>query len=241
MRSWSNPLKVEVKSSRSTTHQLSERDLDGIAPDGFAAVLITARLLKGPRWVLCPAHVLTPGGHDDKELAVLAETVQADLCTNLNRIWSNWILDESVWNKLFLQDHMKIKAAIKWCLRQHPPRENQCKGNLREGKLADALDRFRSALDKFLSAETGPKQEGFIHQYLLGDALEQLGYELTENPIGVPDINATLRIGSNAVRNGIRQNVQQWQPQSNSLVQLREQLLKLTDAELEALGVIFVF
>ncbi|HEV2045635.1 MAG TPA: hypothetical protein VGQ95_03455 [Chthoniobacterales bacterium] len=234
--SWPNPLKLEVKSSRSTTHQLSERDLDGINPDGFAAVLITDRWLKGPRWVLCPAQFLRPGGHNDKELAAVAETNQADLCGKLNRIWSNWILDESVWSKLFLQDHMKIKAAIKWCLQHHPPRQNKSKGNLHEGRLADALDRFRSALDKFLSAETGPKQEGFIHQYLLGDALEQLGYELTENPIGVPDIRATLPVGSNAVRNGIRQNVQQWKPQNNSLVQLREQLLKLTDAELEALS-----
>jgi hypothetical protein len=233
--SWPSPLKLEVKISRTTQHSLSKRDLEGITPNGYAAVLITERLQRGPRWVLLPVSQLKQGGYTDAELCQLADSSQAELCRELNRIWSNWILDESVWTKLLAQDHMMIKAAIEWCLQQHPPRVNQSSGNLRENKLAAALQCFRAKLDEFLTSEKGPQQEGFIHQYLLAHALETIGYEPTVNPVGVPDISAVRSESSSARIDSIRERLRHWHPSKPELKTLRDDLLASSDDDLKAI------
>lgn len=233
-------LKIEVKTSRDSQHELSERDLDGIKPDGYAAVLVTERLYHGPRWVLVPGSHLSPGSHADSDLDQLARNVLPDLTAALNRFWSNWIMDDSVWQRIFAQQNMPLLAALDWCLQNHPPRSNQSQGNLREGRLVDALALFRDALDKFVETK-GPQQEGFVHQRLLACALEQLGYRLNENPIGVPDILATwtghdpkLTIGD------LRERLQGWDPAEPQLRELRERLLNCTVAELHNVRELFL-
>ena len=233
---WPESLKLEVKVSRTTKHQLSERDLKGIAPDGYAAILITGRLQHGPRWVLLPARQLQPGGYNDADLSRLADTIQPELCNELNKTWSNWILDESVWSKLLQQDHMKIKGAIEWCLKSHPPRVNKTGGNLRENRLAEALQRFRSRLDAFLlPSDNSAQQEGFIHQYLLAHALEKIGYAATVNPVGVPDIAAVKKERGAAGNETLRDKLLRWNPETPELKKLREQLLANSAETLEKL------
>ena len=233
--SWPSPLKIEVKTSRDALHQLSERDLDGIRPGGFAAVLLTDRLYHGPCWVLVPVNSLTPGGYPDRILHELAHGTEPTLVTILNRFWSNWILDDSVWEKVFAQSQLSLQVALDWCLQHHRPRDNQSPGNLREGRLADALGRFREALDRFVKSN-GPQQEGFVHQRLLGHALEQLGYKLNENPIGVPDISATWQEHrSRQMTISVRERLEEWQPSDSDLRELRQQLLARPDSNLDAL------
>lgn len=182
-------LKIEVKTARDTRHQLSERDLNGIRPDGYAAILLTERLHHGPRWVLVPVALLTAGCHTDADIASLARDVLPELTAAINRFWSNWILDENLRDRLFAQIPMKLREALDWCLTNHVPRENRSTGNMREGRLASALADFRTSLDRFVGVN-GPQQEGFVHQSLLAQALISLGYRLNENPVGVPDISA---------------------------------------------------
>jgi hypothetical protein len=233
---WPNPLKLEVKVSRSTVHHFSERDLKGVASDGYVAVLIAERLLHGPRWLLVPANQLQAHGYENTELCPLGESVQPGLCRELNRVWSDWILDDGVWEKLFQQDHMKIKSAIEWCLQHHPPRANKSSGNLREGRLAEALRLFRAKLDQFLTGANSPQQEGFIHQYLLAHALEKLGYHVTVNPVGVPDISATLinTLDSTQTQT-VRDKLLGWQPTNSDSQNLRDLLLQHSDETLETL------
>lgn len=228
-------LKLEVKTSRTTSHQLSPRDLDGIGPDGFVAVLITERLQRGPRWILVPGDQLQAGTHTDSGLCKGAEKIQPELCSKLNGFWSDWILDGTVWEKLFEQEHIKIKAGIEWCLQHHPPRINQSTGALREIRLASAIQNFRSALDERVSKESGPKQEGFIHQYLLVHALELLGYSATVNPVGVPDINATLGAGKSAAGLSLQEKIFRWNPADKATRDMRDQLLTAPVEALDAL------
>ncbi len=228
-------LKLEVKISRATKHSLSDRDLSGIAPDGFAAILISSRVLHGPRWLLVPARHLQAGNHDETDLCTLVDGGHPALCQGLDRIWSDWLLDDTVWAKLFQQDHMKIKPAIDWCLQHHPPRRNKSQGNLREGRLADALQRFREELDR-RHDENSAQQEGFIHQYLLAYGLEKLGYNATVNPVGVPDIAAVLL--SETARSSCantRQKLKEWNPVDADQKSLREFLLRQPEAALTAL------
>jgi len=232
LRNLPNPLKLEVKASRTRSHTLLQRDLDGVKPGGYAAILITDRRHHGPRWLLLPFQILQPGSHTDAALSASRGIAQWELEDELNRIWSDWILDETVWSRLFEQDHIKIKAGIEWCLKQHPPRMNHSAGNLRESRLADALRRFRERLDSFLSVEEGPKQEGFIHQYLLAHALEQVGYAATVNPIGVPDLSGVLRAGP---LTDLVEKVKAWQPVSAEEKALKSTLGKCCPASLEAL------
>jgi hypothetical protein len=227
-----NPLKLEVKVSRTTAHALSQRDLDGVKPGGYAAILITERRHHGPRWLLLPGELLQPGNHTDAALCAVGGPVPSALENEVNRIWSDWILDETVWSRLFEQDHIKIKAGIEWCLKQHPPRVNRSIGNLRETRLADALRRFREGLDHFLSVEEGPKQEGFIHQYLLAHALEKVGYMATVNPVGVPDISGILRL---AAASDLLERVMDWQPDTPEEKALKGSLEKCSAGSLEVL------
>ena len=143
---WPNQLKSEVKTSRDNQHKLSERDLAGIRPDGYTTVLIGGRVHHGPRWILLPASLLTPGGFSESTLSQLGEGVQPDLCDRINLIWSDWILDESVWRKLFEQHHMELQAAP-FPLRQQihvspPTRKTRIVSRLRPG--TDAHDKIGS-------------------------------------------------------------------------------------------------
>jgi len=232
---WPNQLKIEVKTSRDNQHKLSERDLAGIRPDGYTAVLIGGRVHHGPRWILLPASLLTPGGFSQSTLSQLGEGVQPDLCDRINLIWSDWILDESVWCKLFEQHHMELQAALDWCLQNHSARRNQSTGNVREGRLADALSRFRDDLDRFVGSN-GAQQEGFVHQRILGHALQRLGYRLTSNPIGVPDILAVWAgRDETATSKTLRRQLQEWMPESEESARLRNVLLSFSDDALQAL------
>jgi hypothetical protein len=154
----------------------------------------------------------------------------------LNQAWSDWILDEKVHAILFAQKNVQPKDAIKWCLQSHPAQPNQFSGAVREGKLQQALARFRGQLDDFLDSDKGPQQEGQVHQYILGDAIARLGYDVTNNPVGVPDIDAVLRTGLAATGGqDLRAKLEEWQPESEPLQNLRRQLLQLDHGQLDEL------
>jgi hypothetical protein len=232
---WPDPLKLEVKISRSDRHVLSKRDLSGITPGGYAAILITRQLLHGPRWVLVPARQLRARSYEDAELAELSGTNPEEVTRNLNAKWSDWILDESVWCKLLAQGHLNVKAGVDWCAQEHPPRVNKSPGGMRELRLAEALERFRRAVDEAHGSQSGPQQEGFIHQYLLANALDQTGCRATVNTIGVPDIYAT-RGGAQGRGRTVRERLEEWEPADAGLQKLREHLLTIKDdGALEAL------
>src|SRR5215472_14253334 len=111
---WPAQLKIEVKTSRDRQHQLSERDLAGIRPDGYAAILIGDRVCRGPRWIFVPASLLSAGGRDEPTICQLEDHMLAGLCEKINLSWSDWILDESVWRRLFEQQHMELLSALDW-------------------------------------------------------------------------------------------------------------------------------
>ena len=187
-------LSIEVKTSRSGDFTLSQRDIDGVLPDGHVAFLVESRLLRGPRWILVPARLLSPGAHEARTLVKLADTRPAvDVVVDaLNTRWSDWILDGAVRDLLFQQDAMKFKDAMRWCLKHHAARRSGFSGAIREGKVAAALAAFRDALDVYATGSSGPQIEGYVHQYILEDAFGSLGYHVTNNPIGVPDFDARL-------------------------------------------------
>ena len=185
------------------------------------------------------AVVAQPGGHSDDALAQLDDPSQADLCQALNRYWSNWILDEAMWAKFLAQGQMGLQDALEWCLRQEQARLNRSSGNIRESKLADALQRFRAALDRFLTDVNGPQQEGFIHQKLLAHALTTIGYTLTENPIGVPDITASRNQDGPPRMDVLREKLLLWHPSNPELQALRNNLLSASDPDLETVFKIF--
>jgi len=187
-------LAIEVKTARSGGFVLSQRDIDGVLPEGHVAFLVESRLLGGPRWILVPARLLGPGAHDETALEKLADgsPALAEVIEVLNLRWSDWILDGDVHALLFQQDAMKFKDAMRWCLEHHPARHSGFGGAIREGKVATALAAFRADLDAHAAADKGPQLEGAVHQYLLEDGFRHLGYRVTNNPIGVPDFDARL-------------------------------------------------
>ena len=227
---WPDSLKLEVKISRSERHRLSKRDLLGISPGGYAAVLITKRICYGPRWVLVPAQRLQARSYKDGELADLSGG-EEELSRELNVKWSDWILDERVWGKLLEQGQLKVKEAVEWCAKEHPPRVNRSGGVVREQKLADLLQRFRRAVDEAFGSGNGAQQEGFIHQYLLANALDRTGYHATVNTNGVPDICATRNDAEGPGRT-VRERLQAWEPSDGELQQLREYLLRIKDDDI---------
>ena len=188
-------LKVEVKTSRNQSFALSDRDLEGIKPDGFAAILVDSPRNHGPRWILVEGRRLTACTHDEESLLQAEQDGSSPMqvVAAINRIWSNWILDREAWHKLFQQQNMPLNKAVKWMLETHPLKQNRATAAVREMKLGQALTEFRQGLDKFLANEQAAQQEGQVHQYILEHAIQQLGYDVTNNPIGVPDFNAVLR------------------------------------------------
>jgi len=184
-------LKLEVKAPRSTRYQLSARDIAGITPDGFLVALLTDRRLRGPRWVVVPAAQLSVGNASAKELA--ASEFAGSLAEMLNRGWSDWILDQSAWERLLEEGTSGVRSRMAWCRSQHPPRQNSATGLVREAKIVEALDALRMSIDNAVIGRSGAQQEGSIHQILLEDVIQLNGYKIIENPVGVPDIQAQLR------------------------------------------------
>lgn len=224
-------LRLEVKSSRVGSYVLSERDLDGPGPGGFVVGLINDRLLRGPRWVLVPVRVLQARSYSETEFNVAATL--ADLAERLNEEWSTWILDRVAWERLFEPGATGIAERIRWCRRENPPRRNQSRGNVRETRLDAAFQEFRARLDQAATGESGSQVEGQVHQALLKDGLEQLGYVVLQNPVGVPDIVATRE--KNVEAEEIRSRLASWEPSALRLKEVRRALLELEPAELRQL------
>lgn len=195
---------IEVKFSRASVYTLGERDLEGIKPDGHVAVLIENRLLKGPRWVLVPFSQLSDGSSEEQELCDAGQDVLPEITKVLNAFWSNFILDAKM-GKLLLGQSVSIQEASKWCLKNHVPRQSAFAGAVRESRLKAALDKFRKGVDEKCE-DNGPQQEGFVHQYVLAQGLKELDYQVTVNPIGVPDIKA-LRGNNNIEVETLEQTV----------------------------------
>jgi len=226
-------LKIEVKSSRNSDYQLSQRDIDGIMPDGYGAILLTSRDLQGPRWVFVHARELAVGANQETALAVAARDVQAPASLNdsLNSSWSDWILDEDVQDVLFSQKSMPLRDAVSWCLESRRPRACRLTGAPRATRLARALERFRARIDDFLESGAGAQEEGQVHQSVLRDAVARLGYRVVNNPIGVPDIEAWLEVSVERLRSSLTN----WDPGAEELRLVRDAILGLTDDDLRSL------
>jgi hypothetical protein len=220
-------LSLEVKTSRSGGLQIGERDIDGIGPSGYVVVLLTDRMLHGPRWILIPARGIQAKGYSEAELAESAD--EGGIVRELNRGWSDWILDREAWARVLEPGVTRIPERIRWCRREHPPRVNLTSDNLREVKLAEALAAFRDRIDQVATGGSGAQAEGQLHQTLLGDVLEQMGYEVTVNPVGVPDIVAKRPAEATA---DLRARLESWQPASERLGSARRILLALDSEEL---------
>jgi hypothetical protein len=228
-------IRIEVKTSRGQDFTLSERDFEGIRPHGFAAILINSTRHDGPRWILLPATRIEPGMHTEATLVRTSEEAPGPgkVVEAINFAWSNWILDREVQAKLFAQANMATKDAIRWCLERHPARQSRYEGHTRQAKLASALTGFREGLDDFLGNENGPQQEGQIHQYILEDSLQHLGYVAVNNPTGVPDIHARRSTAQpTSIAPTLRDQLASWQPQDPRLDAVRETLLDLDDTDL---------
>lgn len=221
-------VRLEVKTSRSGTIPIGDRDLVGVGPNGYVIALLNDRLLHGPRWVLVRAVGLQARTYDERQLAELAEP--SPLAEGLNRWWSDWILDREAWSRLFEAGTTGVAERVVWCRTEHPPRTQQSMGALREVKLAAALQEFRGRIDAASTGVTGSQIEGQIHQALLGDVLEQIGYAITPNPVGVPDIVAKRR--SRRVATGIAHRLAGWEPTSAGLRAVRDALVGLDDGEM---------
>jgi len=180
---------LEVKTSRARKFVIDERDLDGIGPDGYLCVLIESRGLGGPRWILVPGRIATSGAATDIDLCELHE--DSSLARNLQDGWSNWLLDRESMDAL-LGDHLDDMAGrIKWVRAHFPPHSNASAGTLRAVRLTRILDNIRNPAEPQSSLITA-QLEGFLHQALLEDVTEAMGYQIVRNKIGVPDIRANL-------------------------------------------------
>jgi hypothetical protein len=236
-------IRIEVKTSRSQGFTFTDRDLEGIRPDGHAAILIDSTRHNGPRWILVPATRIDPGTHTESTLVRTSEETPGPntVVSAINSAWSNWILDREVRRRLFKQANMPAKDAIKWCLERHPARTSKYEGHVRQAKLAAALTEFRNELDAFLGNENGPQQEGQIHQYILEDSLQYLGYIAINNPTGVPDIHARLSAAqtASAAPRDLRDKLASWQPTNAELDAVRKTLLDLDDEQLAQVEALF--
>jgi len=183
-------LRLEVKTSRSGRVALSARDLAAVGPDGAVCVLLGGGTLRAPRWAVVPARLLAPGSRGEEELARLAE--EGPLAAGLNRRWADWLLDAKALELLFAAGVKAVRERVRWCRKPGQPREDRSPGVVREIRLTRALEALRSRLDE-LARDNAPQLEGQVHQALLEDALESMGYAVVENPVGVPDITATRR------------------------------------------------
>jgi hypothetical protein len=221
-------VRLEVKTSRSGTLPIGKRDLIGVGPTGYVIALLNDRILHGPRWVLVRAAGLRARTYDDRQLAELAEA--SPLAEELNQGWSDWILDREAWSRLLEVGTTGVAERVVWCRSEHPPRTQQSTGAVREMKLASALQEFRGRIDVAAPGGTGSQIEGQIHQALLGDVLEQIGYAITPNPVGVPDIVAKRR--SRGVTTGIVSRLAGWEPESARLRAVRDVLVGLDDGEM---------
>ena len=245
-------IRLEVKTSRSGVIPVSARDLAGVAdaPGGYLAALVNDRLLHGPRWVLVPVALMQARGWSEAELVEVASASLSDgmglalLTEGLNRRWSDWILDQRGWERILGAGTTGIAARVAWCRREHPPRVHAFTGAVREGKLAAALVTLRERIDIASpagEAGAGSQVEGQLHQGLLAHVLEEMGYEVTINPVGVPDIVAISSVSLSRRQIGacdMRKRIEAWDPDSASLQQAKAVLLELSGEELESVRVV---
>ena len=187
-------LDVEVKTSRGSGFQLSVRDLDGIRRGGHLAALIVSRVLGGPRWALVGGERLSAGGFADQDLAALE--ARSDVAAAIDAGWADWILDRDTWQPLAEHGFRNARETVAWIRHERPPRPRSIESATRESALSRALAAFRTVIDETCGAEHGPRMEGQVHQALIEDVLRQLGYEIVENPIGIPDIRARAKKGT---------------------------------------------
>jgi hypothetical protein len=185
------PLKLEVKVTRGDRLSISTRDLEGLGEEGYLAFLVTDRLANGPRWVFIPRNHLTAGTYAQARLVTLGNGILPDLLKNLNRLWTDWVLDRPYWEVVLNQQNAPPARALNEMLQHRNPRESALSGHLREGMAANALTAFQEGIDTVANGNKGPQQEGLVHQHLLAYALKRLGYQVTVNPVGVPDLVAT--------------------------------------------------
>jgi len=221
-------IRLEVKTSRLGTIPIGERDLVGVGPTGHVIALLNDRKLYGPRWVLVRATGLQSRTYSEAQLAELAEASELD--AQLNQGWSDWILDREAWSRLFESGTTGVAERVVWCRGEHPPRAHQFTGAMREIKLDAALQEFRTRIDATVPGGTGAQIEGQIHQALLGDVLQQIGYAITPNPIGVPDIVAKRL--SELARGELAERLARWEPEAKALLAVRCCLLALDDGQL---------
>ncbi len=217
-----------MKTSRAEEFLLSRRDLDGIRPGGRLAALLRNRRVRGPRWVLVRAALLSPRPMRAGELAELADP--GPLSEALNRGWSDWLLSEKAWRAVLAEGISNLRERIRWCRRESPPRRNRTSGARREEKLHRALDALGREIDAAADPGRGAQAEGLFHPCLLEDVLESLGYRILANPVGVPDIRAERREAGEG--GGLRERIEAWHPRSAALARLREALLDLTPGDL---------
>jgi hypothetical protein len=176
-----------------------------------------------------PARTLQARGYSERELSEIAEG--SVLVEELNHGWSNWILDRESWAMLLEPGNSGVGERVAWCRREHPPRANLTEGTLREVKLAEALAASRASLDVAAAGESGSQVEGQVHQTLLGDVLQQVGYEVTLNPVGVPDIVAKRKDPATLL--SLAERLQAWHPDTASLRSVRDALAALSPEELQ--------
>jgi hypothetical protein len=231
MTDWPRELKLEVKTSRAGGFQIGTRDIEGVGAEGYICVLLNSRWLHGPRWVLVPSKELRARGYGEEELAESA--APGELAEELNRGWSDWVLDRDAWEVLLSPGVLGVAERVSWCRSEHPPRAHKAQGNLREVKLQAALEAFREKVDAVSAGDSGPQSEGQVHQALLGDVLVQLGYRATLNPVGVPDIVATL--SSSPELSAIHERLEHWVPSTAGLCEVRDLLLRLSSDDLRRL------
>ena len=103
------------------------------------------------------------------------------------------------------------------------PREDPDRPKLSRQKHAGLHGRLQS----------GSQPEGQVHQALLGDVLGQLGYAVTQNAVGVPDIVAKLSPVSSA--DHARERLERWSPTTATLSAARDALLRLQIEEFRRL------
>ena len=221
-------VRLEVKTSRRERFVLGERDLQGVRPDGHVAALLAERRAGGPRWVLVPVARLSAGSASVEDLAAKAEP--SALASALQEHWSDWLLDDDARRRLAASPETGVRERVAWCRAEHPPRQNKGRGALRSVRLAGALAALQRELDGALPG-AGAQLEGQLHQALLEDALEALGYEILPNPVGVPDVTARRARGPRGAAERARERLLAWRPAGERAERLRALALALEPGE----------
>lgn len=182
-------IRMEVKTTRTEVFTFSDRDLEGVGPDGMLCVLLESRRLGGPRWVIVPRRLCSAGRIADAELAQLENPCH--LTQEIQSGWSDWLMSEESMDAVLEGGLTEFPAKIRWLREQNLPRVNMSAGSLRAVRLGKCLGRLHRRVDE-VAGGLGAQAEGRIHQNLIEDVIEHLGYRMIPNPVGVPDILAEM-------------------------------------------------